>query len=106
LEAAEVKAELKRAQEVGTSMVQPPILNGNISWAVFWRQFKTVAEHNHWSDPEKSMYLITELKNQAADVLYGIPTNTTYEGTLQALEDQFGDQHFGAAYRCQLTLQR
>jgi hypothetical protein len=33
----------------------------------------------------------------------GIPTNTTNEDTLQALEDRFRDQHFAAAYRCQLT---
>jgi hypothetical protein len=31
------------------------------------------------------------------------PTNTIYEHTLQALEDRFEDQHFAAAYRCQLT---
>jgi hypothetical protein len=36
-------------------------------------------------------------------MLLGIPTNATYEYTLQALEDRFGDQHFAAAYRCQLT---
>jgi hypothetical protein len=49
------------------------------------------------------MYLITKLKCRAADMLHGIPTSTTYEGTLQALEDQFGDQHFAATYHCQLT---
>jgi hypothetical protein len=49
------------------------------------------------------MYLITALKGRAADVLHGILTNTTYEGTLQALDDRFGDQHFAAAYCCQLT---
>jgi hypothetical protein len=38
-----------------------------------------------------------------ADVLPGIPTNTTYEDTLRALEDRFGDQHFATACRCQLT---
>jgi hypothetical protein len=37
------------------------------------------------------------------DVLPGIPTNTTYENTLQALEDRFSDQHFAVAYRCQVT---
>jgi hypothetical protein len=62
-----------------------------------------MAEHNQWSDRDKSTYLITALKGKAADVLPGIPTNTTYEDTLRALEDRFGDQHFGAAYRCQLT---
>jgi hypothetical protein len=62
-----------------------------------------VAEDNQWSDRNKSTYLITALKGRAADVLPGIPTNTTYEDALQALEDRFGDQHFAAAYRCQLT---
>jgi hypothetical protein len=36
-------------------------------------------------------------------MLHGIPTITTYEDTLQALEDRFGDQHNAAAYRCQRT---
>jgi hypothetical protein len=103
LEAAEARAELGRAQGVGTSMVQPSTFNGNTSWSVFWRQLETVTEHNHWSHKEKSMYLITALKGRATDVLHSIPTNTTYERTLQALEDRFGDQHFPAAYRCQLT---
>lgn len=49
------------------------------------------------------MYLIIALKGHAADVLHGIPTNTTYEETLQALEDRFGDQHIAAAYHYQLT---
>jgi hypothetical protein len=70
---------------------------------VFQRQFETITEHNHWSDKDKSTYLTTALKGRAASVLHGIPTNTTYEETLQALEDRFGSQHFAAAYRCQIT---
>jgi hypothetical protein len=70
---------------------------------VFRRQFEIVAEHNRWSNREKSTYIITALKGRAADVLPGIPTNTTYENTLQAREDRFGDQHFAAAYRCKVT---
>jgi hypothetical protein len=35
-------------------------------------------------------------------VLHSIPTNVTYEETLQALEDRFIDQHFAAAYSSQL----
>ncbi|PNF17836.1 hypothetical protein B7P43_G05714 [Cryptotermes secundus] len=50
----------------------------------------------------KSTYLITALKGRAAEVLPGIPANTTYEETLQALENRFRDQHFAAAYHCQL----
>jgi hypothetical protein len=37
------------------------------------------------------MYLFTAVKGRAADVLHGIPTNTTYDETLHALEDRFGD---------------
>jgi hypothetical protein len=51
-------------------------------------------------------YLITALKGRAADVLPCIPTNTSYGDTLQALEDRFGDQHFAAAYHCQLTTRK
>jgi hypothetical protein len=36
-------------------------------------------------------------------VLPGISTNTTYEDTLQALEDRLRYQHFAATYCCQLT---
>jgi hypothetical protein len=65
-------------------------------------QFKTLVEHNCWKCPEKSMYFITALQGRATDALHRIPKGATYEETLQALEDRFGDQHFAAAYRSQL----
>jgi hypothetical protein len=65
---------------------------------VFQRQFEIVVEHKDWWPQEKSTYLITALKGWAADVLYGIQTNATYEETLQALEGPFGDQNFAAAF--------
>jgi hypothetical protein len=99
----QTRAERANTPGVGTCSAQPPTFDGNTTWSVFRRQFEVVAKHNQWSDEDKSTYLITALKGRAADVLPGIPTNTTYENTLQALEDRFGDQHFAAAYRCQLT---
>jgi hypothetical protein len=84
------------------SAAQPPKFDGTTSWEVFQRQFETVAEHNCWMHREKLTYLITALKGRAADVLHTIPTSATYEETLQALEDRFGEQHFAAAYRSQL----
>jgi hypothetical protein len=48
--------------------------------------------------PEKIYVLITALKGRVADVLY-----VAYEETLQALQDRFGDQHFAALFRSQLT---
>jgi hypothetical protein len=39
---------------VGTSTVQPPTFKGNTTWSMFRRQFEIVAEHNRWSDREKS----------------------------------------------------
>jgi hypothetical protein len=99
LEAVEARTERGSMPAAGASVAQPPKFNGNTSWSVF----EIAAEHNHWSDQEKSTYLIIALKGRAADVLPRIPTNTTYEDTLQALEDRFGDQHFAAAYHCQLT---
>jgi hypothetical protein len=35
-------------------------------------------------------------------VLHGIPTNATYEETLEALGDRYGDQHFDTAFHSQL----
>jgi hypothetical protein len=49
------------------------------------------------------LLLITALKDQAADALHSILTNMTYVESLQELQDHFGDQHFAAAYRHQLT---
>jgi hypothetical protein len=66
------------------------------------RQFETVAEHNCWTRQEKSTYLITSLQSWATDVLHGIPKSATYEETLQALEERFGDQHFAATFCSQL----
>jgi hypothetical protein len=48
------------------------------------------------------MYLITTLKGWAADVLHGTPKNATYQETLQALEDRFGDQQFATLFYSQL----
>jgi hypothetical protein len=104
----QVKAIAERGGRttVSGNTAQAPTFDGKTSWSTFRRQFETVAEHNMWSDREKSTFLITALKGRAADVLAGIPINTPYEDTLQTLEDQFGDQHFAAAYRCQLTTRR
>jgi hypothetical protein len=93
------RAELGIRQRVCTSTAQPPIFDGTKSWAVFRRQFETVAEHNCYTRQEKSTYLIT---GRATDVLHGISRNATYEETLLVLEDRFGDQHFAAAFRSQL----
>jgi hypothetical protein len=91
----EVKAVVKRGSRptVGTNAVQPPTFNGNISWIAVRCQFEIVAGHNQRSDREKWTYFITALNGQTADVLPSIPTNMTYEDTLQVLENRFGDQH-------------
>jgi hypothetical protein len=101
----EVNAVAERASRPAacTSTAQPPTFNGNTSWSMLQCHYESVAEHNQWSDQEESTYSITALKGPAADLLHGIPTNTTYEETLQAQEDRFRDQHFAATYRCQLT---
>jgi hypothetical protein len=87
----EVKAVKERRSRPAAfaSTAQPPTFNGNTSWSIFRRQFETVAKNNHWSQQEKSTYLITDLKGRAADVLHRNPTNAIYHKTLQALEARF-----------------
>jgi hypothetical protein len=108
----EFQAQLEEVRDVAergsiptgacASAAQPPKFDGTTSWAVFQRQFETVAEHNCWMHREKLTYLIRALKGRASDVLHTIPTSATYEETLQALKDRFEEQHFATAYRSQL----
>jgi hypothetical protein len=98
----EIEAMVERGSRPAAIAAQPPTFDGTTSWAVFWRQFETVAEHNCWTQQGKYTYLITALQGRAADVLHGIPTSATYGGALQALEDRFEDHHVAAVYRSQL----
>jgi predicted phage tail protein len=102
LEEVEARAERGSRPAACTSAPQPPTYDGTTSWVMVRRQFQITAKHNHWLQEKKLMYLITALKGWATDMLHGVPTNVTYEETLQALEDHFGDEHFAAAYRSQL----
>jgi hypothetical protein len=96
----ETGARAKRGRGTGTGKgaAKLPKFDGTTSWAVFWHQFQTVAEHNCRMQQEKSTYLITTLQGRATDVLHGVPKEATYEKTLEALEDLFRDQHLAAAF--------
>jgi hypothetical protein len=50
----------------------------------------------------KDMQLLTAPQGWAADVLHGDPKEATYEETIRATVDQFGDQHLAVEYRNQL----
>jgi hypothetical protein len=102
LEEVVARAERGRGTGACTHAAKQPKFDGTTSWAVFCRQFETAAEHNCWTRQEKSTYFITAMQCRATDVLHGIPRCATYEDTLQALEDRFGDQHFAATFRSQL----
>jgi hypothetical protein len=71
---------------------------------VFRYQFEAVAEHICWTRQERSTYLIAALHGRATDVLHEDPKGETFDETLEALEDRFGDQHLAAAYRSQLKI--
>jgi hypothetical protein len=72
------------------------------SWAVFRGQFEAAAEDNCWTSLEKATYFITALQGRATDMQHGVQEVTTYENTLEALEDRFGEKFFAAAHRSQL----
>lgn len=48
MEVVEARAECRRGPKVSTSTAQPITFDGTTSWAMFRRQFETIAEHNHW----------------------------------------------------------
>jgi hypothetical protein len=100
----EARVELGVCGRTGSDAgwAKPPKFDGSTSWAMFRCQFQTVAEHNHWTPREKATYLIAALQGRACDVLHGVPRGSTYDETIEALEDRFGGQHLAAAYRSQL----
>jgi hypothetical protein len=55
LEVVEARAKQGRGPGVCANAAQLPTFDGTTSWAVFHRQFNTIAEYNHWSYKEKSM---------------------------------------------------
>jgi hypothetical protein len=102
----EARAELGVGSRTGNDgrRANPPKFDGSTSWAMFQRQFETVAEHNRWMPWEKVAYLIAALQGRACDVLHGVPRGAAYEETIEALEDCFRDQHLAAAYCSQLKM--
>jgi hypothetical protein len=100
----EVEAQAKCGKVTGTrtGVAKPSKFDGTTFWAVFWHQLETIVKHNCWTSPEKSIHLITTLQAQATDVLQRVPKGQTYEETLEALEDRFGDQYLAAIYHSQL----
>jgi hypothetical protein len=101
LKEVEATGENGRGTASGMGMEKPPMFDRTYSWAAFWCQFETTAEHNCWTHLEISIYLITTLKHHATDMLQGVLKGRTYEETLDALEDCFRDQPLAAAYRSQ-----
>jgi hypothetical protein len=100
---AEIEARAERRRTgTGAGATKPPKFDGSTPWAFSRRQFKMVAEYNCWTRLEISTYLITALQSCANDVLHVVPKRATYEETLEAREDRFGDQHLAAAFRSQL----
>jgi hypothetical protein len=67
LEEDEGRTGGRSTRTVGVGAVQPQYFNENRSSSVFRRQFEIIAEHNQWSDREKSTYLITAMKDWAGD---------------------------------------
>jgi hypothetical protein len=95
LEVVEARDERESRPAACACTSQPQTFNGNTSWSVL--QF--VAEHNLWSHREKSTYLITALKGRAADAF----RQMRLRGNSSSPRGPYGNQHFAAAYRSQLT---
>jgi hypothetical protein len=78
-----------------------PKFDESTSWAVFWRQFETVAEHNNWTPCDKATYPIA-LIEPAAHILDVIPSGAMYEEFTSALKNHYGDHHLEEAFHAQL----
>jgi hypothetical protein len=102
LKEVEAGAQSGRGTGTGAGAAVQLKFDGTTTWAVFWLQFETVAKHNCWTCQDKYTYLISTLQGRVTEVLQGVPKGATYEETLEALEDRFGDQHLASTYCSQL----
>jgi hypothetical protein len=67
----QVEAGAEHEPGTGTSAVKSLKFDGTTSWAVFWWQFETAAEHNSWMSQEKCTYLIMAMQSPPTTVLCG-----------------------------------
>jgi hypothetical protein len=67
---ADAEAESCWRAGTGIGVAQPPEFDGSSSWAVFRRQFETVAQaqYNGWTAREKALH------ESAAHILNDVPT--------------------------------
>jgi hypothetical protein len=102
---AAVEARIRRAGGGGprahTTRVRQPKFDGATSWAVFHRQFETLAVQNNWMPNEKAAHLLSVLQGKAADIFHTVPAKATYD-IVEPLQDRFGDHQLAAAYQSQL----
>jgi hypothetical protein len=60
-------------QEPATGVVKPPKFEETTPWALFRRQFETVAEQNCWMHKEKSTCFITTMQERSHSVIHESP---------------------------------
>jgi hypothetical protein len=77
--------------------LKTPKFDGLTSSAEFYHQFEAMAGHCKWAPCLKAMNLLTALQGQASDIFHGVLKEATYEETIKALDDHFGDQHLATA---------
>lgn len=82
--------------------VQTSKFDGSTAWPVFHHQ-QTMAGHYKWAPCIKAMHLLAAQWGQASDALHGVPREVTYEETIKALDNCFGDQHLAKAHCSQLN---
>jgi hypothetical protein len=94
--------EVGGSTATGTNRVETPKLDGLTSWdssatslRLWWGNYK-------WAPCIKAKHLLAAPQRWASDVLQNFPREVTYEETIEALEDCFGDQNLSPAYGSQL----
>ncbi|GBL98278.1 hypothetical protein AVEN_174077-1 [Araneus ventricosus] len=84
-------------------MVKSLTFDGQTSWTVFKTQFDVVSSNYGWTGLVKASQLVASLRESAAEILQGIPSDLTDLTTIEkALEARFGDNHLTQFYRTEL----
>jgi hypothetical protein len=83
-------------------MVKEQNFEGLMSWTVFHRQFKVVADHDCWAAREVTLLLSIQ-EGQPVDIPQNVPTAVIYADIVTTLKGRYGTCRSQSTARTQLS---
>jgi len=86
--------------------IKLPNFNGNTSLETFLVKFNNVAQYLKWNESDKLFYICSCLEGGAAQSLWDVGSQTSYQAVVEVLKSRFGQQNQAERYRMELKARR